>query len=88
MACHFSIPSGNDPSGMIARADAAIKQAGGEFTSLGNNGTFELSLPIGKIKGEFFIEGSALNIRIHHKPIFVPCGMIEQKVREYLGVSA
>ena len=84
MACQFSIPFTGDASQIISKAEVALTQAGGKFSSSGSNGTFEISLPVGKIEGEFVIEGSSMNVTINSKPIFVPCGMIEQKIKEYL----
>lgn len=85
MACQFSIPFTGDASQIILKAEAALTQAGGKFSSSGNNGTFEISLPVGKIQGEFVIEDSSMKITIQSKPIFVPCGMIEQKITQYLN---
>jgi hypothetical protein len=87
MACQFSIPV-NNAAMIIANAERAITGAGGKFSSLGNNGSFEISLPVGKIHGEFSIDESQMDIHIHGKPLFIPCGMIEQKIREYLNIPA
>ena len=84
MACQFSIPFDGPASQLISKADEAITRAGGKFSSEGTTGTFELSLPIGKIEGEYSIADSAMTIAIHHKPVFISCSLIEQKIKEYL----
>lgn len=87
MACQFSIPFEGSHSQIISKADAAITGAGGKFSSEGTTGTFELSLPIGKIEGEYLIEDSVMTITINHKPVFISCKLIQQKIKEYLSLA-
>lgn len=87
MACQFSIPFEGSAPEIISKAGAAITRAGGKFSSQGTTGTFELSLPIGKIEGEYLTAGSVMTITINKKPVFISCKLIEQKIKEYLTTA-
>ena len=69
---------------MVKKAEHAIRNANGEFVGDIKQGSFQLSTPIGSVKGDYTIERSQLLIEIQNKPLLLPCGRIEQTLRSYL----
>ncbi len=84
MSCKFSVPFSTSADEIIARAKSAITGAGGNFNNESTSGTFSLPIPMGKIEGQYAKADSSLIITISHKPVFISCHLIEQKLKEYL----
>ena len=77
MACNFSIPFSGSAEDIVQKARVMITRQGGTFTGDTSAGTIEVSAMGSTVKGSYTIVGSALDIVITSKPIFVPCGTIE-----------
>jgi len=72
---------------VFTKASAAIQHAGGSITGSGNNGTFSLPTPVGKIEGSFSIEEGTMNVTITDKPLFISCSVIEQRLKGFINTS-
>ena len=82
----FTINFTGDAAQLVAKAKTEIEAQDGTVTGDTNSGTISISLPIvGKIEGTYKIKGQEIVITLTQKPQFVPCGMIEGKIREALG---
>jgi hypothetical protein len=87
MSCRFSIPIKISPDEVYAKATAAIKGAGGTTTATGDNGTFSIPTPIGKIAGDFSIDAGIMNVIITDKPLLISCSAIEQRLKGFINTS-
>ena len=82
----FDVTFTGDAAQLVAKAKTEIEAQDGAFTGDTNAGTLNISLPIvGGIQGSYKISGQVITISITQKPQFVPCGMIESKIREALS---
>jgi hypothetical protein len=82
--CSFSIPFSGSVTDIISAAQSGIAGAGGNFSGDVNGGEFSLSTFVGEIRGAYTVNGSALNIDITDKPMFLGCSMIEAELKKYL----
>ena len=84
--CNFSIPFTGTADEIRAKAEAAIKKAGGIFEGNATTGSFSLPTPLGEIKGSYVMNNtSPITVDILDKPLFVPCNQIEAKLNRYLN---
>jgi len=82
----FSVNFTGDVGKLIAKAKTEIEAQDGAMTGDNTAGTISISLPIvGKIEGNYTVSGQTITITITQKPQFVPCNMIESKIREALS---
>ena len=82
----FSVNFTGDVATLIAKVKVEIEAQDGQVTGDNTGGTISLSLPIvGKIEGTYAVNGQTITITINQKPQFVPCNMIESKIREALS---
>ena len=82
--CNFSIPFSGAPDQVLSRARAAVEKQGGTFAGDVNGGTFNINV-FGNISGSFTVSGNQLNIVIEDKPIMIPCGAIENALKNQVG---
>lgn len=75
-------------SGVVQKASAAITGAGGNFQGDENAGNFEVSTPLGSIRGAYQIQNQVIRVSILSKPFLVGCGMIEKQLRGYFEAMA
>jgi len=83
--CNFTIEFSDTPENIIQQAKAGITKAKGEFTGDTNSGSFNIPSPIGKIRGGYTIQNSAITLTIEDKPMFLSCKRIETELRQFLG---
>ena len=83
--CSITIELNADAGQIVKKAQEAISAVGGTFTGDAEQGSFELSTPIGLVKGAYTIQEMIISIRIHSKPLFLSCGRIEEELRHYLA---
>lgn len=83
--CRFSIDFGSSATQLVSRVGDAIGHAGGSFSGDSTEGSFELSTPLGTVKGTYTIENSVIHIHIEEKPILVSCNKIESELRRRLA---
>ena len=76
-ACNFDIPFSGPASVAIEKAKAAIESQNGTFNGNDLSGGFDVTIMGNTIKGNYTITGQILHLAITHKPLFVPCSMIE-----------
>lgn len=85
--CNFSIGFTGTPENLVAKAQREITNAKGTFYGDPQKGGFEISTPIGKVTGSYFIKNAGIEITIANKPIFITCNRIEQELQRLLGGS-
>lgn len=81
----FDVPVPADLKGALERLQALIVGEGGQFVGDEAAGRFSGSSPLGPIEGRYTIQGAAIRITITNKPMFVPCGTIEERIRRYFA---
>jgi hypothetical protein len=86
--CNFSIPFSSSPQSLSLKAQQAITGAGGSFQGDATAGNFEVSTPLGDIRGSYVIQQSVIMVTIASKPFLVSCGMIEKQLRGYFETLA
>jgi hypothetical protein len=82
--CTFSIGFNGTPEALVSRAQAAVEKQGGTFSGDVRSGQFSLQV-FGTITGRYAVNGQELEINIEDKPMMIPCGAIEQALRNQLG---
>jgi hypothetical protein len=82
--CNFSISFSGTPQEVINKAKAAIEKQGGSFNGDEDNGRFSIHV-FGTISGSYSISGNQLNIAIEDKPLMIPCGAIENVLKNQIG---
>ncbi len=80
--CRFSIPYSGNPDVLIVQIRDAITSAGGQFDTAQR--TFIIPSPVGKVKGNYFLETTLVWISITDKPFLVKCSKIEEEMKKYL----
>lgn len=85
--CNFSIPFQIPAIDVADKARHAIVNAGGNFQGDSNTGDFDVSTPLGAIRGSYSIQGSEIHVVIHAKPFLVSCGLIEKQLRGYFAAN-
>jgi hypothetical protein len=81
--CNFSIPFSSSPEALSLKAQQAIMNAGGSFHGDSTAGNFDVSTPLGDIRGSYVIQQQVIMVSILSKPFLVGCGMIEKQLRGY-----
>jgi hypothetical protein len=81
--CSFRIPFSGDADALIRKARQAITGAGGSFEGDSASGRFTLSI-IGKMDGNYRVDGDALHVVISKKPLMIACSRIEKELKNYL----
>ena len=81
--CNFSIQFYMTADEVATKARHAITHAGGNFSGNATAGVFDVSTPLGTIRGSYSIQGSFINVTILSKPFLVSCAMIEKQLRGY-----
>ena len=84
MACNFSIPFSGSPQDVLGRAKSAVNKQGGAFQGDENSGLFQVNVLGSAIKGSYTVSGQELNITIDSKPFLIPCGTIENFLRNQI----
>jgi hypothetical protein len=86
--CNFSIPFSITSVQVSEKARMAITNAGGNFQGNESAGNFDVSTPLGDIRGSYIIEQQMIHVVILSKPFLVSCGMIEKQLRGYFANAA
>lgn len=81
----FDVPVPADLKGAIERLQGMAHSQGGEFAGDETAGRFVAPSPLGPIEGRYTIQGAAIRVTITSKPMFVPCGTIEERIRKYFA---
>lgn len=85
--CNISIEIGKNKEELMAKAKKAITKAGGEFNIGESAGSFTIPTGIGKIAGDYKLEGTLFKLNVTHKPLLVSCGRIETELRKYMQID-
>ncbi len=85
--CNFSIPFQSSAQEVVSQARNAISQAGGNMEGNGDAGMFDVSTPLGEIRGSYTIENMIIHVTITSKPFIVSCGLIETQLRRYFQTA-
>ncbi len=83
--CQFSIAHTTTPETMYARAQAAMRSAGGTLDGTTEAGGFNLPVFGAAIVGTYRTSADAIVIEITDKPFLIGCGIIEEQLRKKLG---
>jgi hypothetical protein len=83
--CNFSIPFSITAVQVSEKARGAIMNAGGNFQGNESSGNFDVSTPLGDIRGSYIIEQQVIHVAILSKPFLVGCGIIEKQLRGYFA---
>jgi hypothetical protein len=81
--CNFSIQFSTSAEEISTKARNAIIDAGGSFEGNSESGNFDVSTPLGAIRGSYVIEQPVIHVAIGSKPFFVSCALIEKQLRAY-----
>jgi hypothetical protein len=81
--CNFSIHFNASAETVAEKARTAITGAGGSFQGNADAGNFDVSTPLGGIRGSYVIEHPVIYVTISAKPFLVSCGLIEKQLRGY-----
>lgn len=85
MSCRFDFDVPHPPDDLLAQIQRSLETAGGTFQPFPSGGAFTFPTPVGLFRGELRISGRSISVEVRDKPIFVPCSLIEAKLRERLG---
>lgn len=81
----FQITFSDSPEELLAKAASKLELQGGALSGNASSGKLKLELPIvGLIEGVYAVSGNAVSITITEKPALLPCGIIENKIRDFL----
>jgi hypothetical protein len=81
--CNFSIQFSATAGEVADKARNAIVNAGGNFQGNADSGNFDVSTPLGAIRGKYTIQQPVIHVSIDSKPFLVSCGIIEKQLRGY-----
>jgi hypothetical protein len=76
-ACEFNVPFSGEPEAIYQKAKKVIESQGGVFNGDTNAGSFDITVFGNRIAGDYTVSGQELQLKIHTKPMLIPCGMIE-----------
>ena len=81
----FDVPVPGDLKSTLERVQTTIVGEGGQFAGDDVAGRFSGTSPLGPIEGRYTIQGESIRITITSKPMFVTCGAIEARIRQYFA---
>jgi hypothetical protein len=84
-SCSTFIVRVTDVAGAVAKARREIVEGGGTIDGDDERGTFAGNSPLGQIEGTYTTMGDGIAVTITRKPLFVPCGVIQGRVRGYFA---
>jgi len=61
-----------------------VERQGGNFNGDASNGSFSINV-FGTIRGSYSVSGSQLNVVIEDKPMMIPCGAIENVLKNQIS---
>lgn len=82
--CNFSIPFSGSANDVFGKAKAAVERQGGSFDGDASSGNFSINV-FGTISGSYTVSGNQLNIIIEDKPMMIPCGAIENVLKNQIS---
>ena len=82
--CNFSISFSGSAEQVLSKAKTAVQSQGGSFTGDVSGGNFSINV-FGTISGSYTVSGNQLNIVIEDKPLMIPCGAIENVLKNQIS---
>ena len=82
--CNFSISFSESPEEVLNRAKTAVEGQGGSFAGDATGGKFSINV-FGTISGSYTVSGNRLDIAIEDKPMMIPCGAIENVLKNQIS---
>ena len=82
--CNFSISFSGSPEQVLSKAKTAVQNQGGSFTGDVSGGNFSINV-FGTISGSYTVSSNQLNIVIQDKPLMIPCGAIENILKNQIS---
>jgi|SRR5215203_5655785 len=82
--CNFSISFSGSPEEVLNKAKTAVEKQGGSFAGNADGGNFSINV-FGTISGSYTVSGNQLNIVIEDKPMMIPCGAIENVLKNQIS---
>jgi hypothetical protein len=83
--CNFSTHLQVSADEVAQRARTAILNAGGSFSGNAASGNFDVSTPLGAIRGSYVIQHPVIYVTISSKPFLVSCSLIEKQLKGYFA---
>jgi hypothetical protein len=84
LSCELDLDVVDDVAAAMDRVRSAVTGAGGQFAGDATAGTFGLVTPIGAVRGSYAVSGQRVHISVLEKPVFLGCGMIEDRLKAAL----
>jgi len=81
LSCELDLSIADDVAAAMERVRSAVLGAGGQFTGDALAGSFGLVTPIGAVRGRYAVSGQSVHISVDEKPVFLGCGMIEDRLK-------
>ena len=84
--CQIAIPIAEvkNKKELMEKARTALEKNNGKLTGDEHEGTFDLPIVIGHIKGNYTIDENTFHLEITHKPLLVSCKRIETELTKHL----
>jgi hypothetical protein len=82
--CKFEKQLNDSPEQLLAKAKKEIARFGGTITGDNSKGSFTIPTFLGPLSGNYSIKAETITIQVTEKPIVISCGVIENKLDEYL----
>jgi hypothetical protein len=87
MACDpFDVTVSGESSTVFDRLKTLVESQGGSVEGDQNTGKLSADIPLaGAFAADYVISGNTVTITVAHKPLLIPCSLIESKVNEFVG---
>ena len=82
--CRFDFEFHCESASLVRTMQTHVVGAGGILAGTAAEGTFSLPTPIGVFEGTYRVEGRVIAIEVLEKPFFLPCSVIESRLRQYV----
>jgi hypothetical protein len=82
--CDNTIAFTGTAADLVAKANAAMTDAGGSFTGDTSAGSFSVPTPLGSVAGTYTISGQSFRVLVTQKPFLVTCAMIVDKLNTFV----
>ncbi|RYE26307.1 MAG: hypothetical protein EOP51_01045 [Sphingobacteriales bacterium] len=84
MSCTFNLPINGTPEAFEEKVKTAVEKAGGQLSQDNGRAVFTISTPVGRVVGNYAIEGTDAKVDVTDKPFFLSCDKIKEFLENYL----
>jgi hypothetical protein len=82
--CSFRFTFTGTGEALIEKFRSHFARAGGTLSGSEVEGSFVLPTPVGQFKGSYSVSGQTIAIDVSDKPAFVPCGLVEARLSQFV----